>query len=178
MNAPPPVSLTRLLETHARVLAAFALHQEALLDLDFPAALRHLEAHAATLRAHIREEDGTLLPVYATRAGRVPGGAPEQFLAEHRHIEELVAGLRQDVAALRLDQPGLRARVIAIFDREALYKHLLEHHDRRERSVLYPVLDGVTSPEERRRMLADCPTLARPDTEVAVLARTFGSEPS
>lgn len=166
VSALPSASLTRLFETHDRVQEAFALHQEALLDLDLQAARLHLETHAEILRAHIREEEVLLLPVYGERTPEAPGGRVAQFTAEHRHLEEMVRGLAGDVAALSLGEPALRRKVIAIFDREALYKHLLDHHDRRERNVLYPVLDRVTSSEERERMLAGCVTIARCATAI------------
>jgi hypothetical protein len=37
-----------------------------------------------------------------------------------------------------------------------MYKHLVEHHDRRERNILYPQLDRVTSEQERARPLKAC----------------------
>jgi hypothetical protein len=48
-------------------------------------------------------------------------------------------------------------------DRQAMYKHLVEHHDRREQNVLYPQLDRITSPEERAVLLEACPGPAHPD---------------
>ena len=156
MSDRPPASLTRMIDAHARLNEFFALHQEALIDLDLPMARRHLDDHALAIGLHIREEEEVLLPVFARRAGRIAGGTTEIFEAEHRHILALVEDLRREVGTIRLDDPALRRRVIALFDREALYKHLLDHHDRRERNVLYPVLDRVTSAEEREQMLAGC----------------------
>jgi hemerythrin-like domain-containing protein len=155
----PDPTTALLLDTHDRLRERFALHQEALLDLDLPMALRFLEDHAALLRLHIREEETVLIPVYARRAGDLPGGSVNQFLSEHRHLERTLEELRNDVALLRLDQDDLRRRVIAILDRESMYKHLLDHHDRRERNILYPALDRITSGEERNRLLAGCYTL-------------------
>lgn len=50
----------------------------------------------------------------------------------------------------------LRRSIIGLFDRQAMYKHLVEHHDLREKNVLYPALDRVTDDAERARLLHVC----------------------
>ena len=153
-------SVTALLETHARMERYLVLHQEALLDMDLPMARQFLQEHAALTRRHIGEEEQVLFPVYGARVGELPGGSLEQFRAEHGLIQRTLDELLEKAADLRLDQRDIRRRVIALFDREAMYKHLLDHHDRRERATLYPALDRVTEPGERAELLGGCSTLA------------------
>jgi hypothetical protein len=63
----------------------------------------------------------------------------------------------QKLAQMRGEAPAeLRRSVIALIDREFKYKHLSEHHDLRERNVLYPWLNRITSEEERRALLTKC----------------------
>ena len=47
-----------------------------------------------------------------------------------------------------------------MFDEQALFKHLMQHHDRREENILYPTLDKVTSEEERLELLSKCSDVA------------------
>lgn len=44
--------------------------------------------------------------------------------------------------------------VLFLIDSQHLFKRLLAHHDTRERRFLYPLLDEVTSEEERERLFA------------------------
>jgi hypothetical protein len=43
--------------------------------------------------------------------------------------------------------------VIKLFDEEATFKHVVEHHDLREQNILYPTLDRVTTEVERQELL-------------------------
>ncbi len=147
-------SLAAFLETHERVRESFLRHQEALLDRDVEAARRHLERHASLLCFHIQEEEIGLLPVYAERAGGIEGGGVELFTAEHRKLESFLREFQEALSGMRPSDHGLRRRILDLLDRQALYKHLLHHHDLRERNVLYPTLERVTTVAERRKMLA------------------------
>lgn len=51
----------------------------------------------------------------------------------------------------------------------AIFKHLAEHHDFREKNILYPWLDRITTEEERSSLLKQC----RGPEEVGKRDQTF-----
>lgn len=143
----------QLLDDERQLIERFIEHQTALMALDIKAARRHFDAFAAEQRRHIEIEEALVLPLFSQRAGRIEGGGPELFLAEHRRIEQF---LRDIDARLQALPPEPRA-ALDLIDFEWLFKQLMDHHDTRERNVLYPTLHQVTSPEERdelRRQIA------------------------
>ncbi len=147
------LSFLSLLDTHREVSELLLSHQEALLELDLVGARERFERFEAALRDHAGGEEELLLPVYA-RAGTVPGGPAELFLGEHRKMLGIAGRIADALRRLEPGDPGLRRRVLSLFDEEAVLKSLLAHHDERERNVLYPTLDRVTTPAERRQLLS------------------------
>ncbi|HXG53193.1 MAG TPA: hemerythrin domain-containing protein [candidate division Zixibacteria bacterium] len=143
-------SFLDLLKVHERIDDLFLSHQEALLCLDLDRAAEILVAYEAELLTHMGDEEEHLLPVYQGRAGKIPGGSVELFVGEHKKMKNFLAEFRQALPNLRGEQDSrLRRSVIALLDRQFMYKHLVEHHDLREQNVLYPVLDRVTTEAER-----------------------------
>jgi hemerythrin-like domain-containing protein len=139
-----------LADAHGDLDELFEEHRHALLGFEFKAAHDAIEAFWRVLRAHIRVEDEIVLPAYTQRVGHVEGGSPELFLNEHRQMERWVQEFRRDVKRLAQSaRTPKRADVLALLDREATFKNLLQHHDERERSFLYPLLDKATTSEER-----------------------------
>lgn len=132
--------------------AAFAEHQEALLDREMAPARDALARWRAALEAHIAEEEAEILPLYEARAAQPPGGGVGMFRDEHRKLRDLSADLAKRVEALG-DAPTKRD-VLRLLDQETMVKSFVDHHDRRERAFLYPGLDAVTTPEERSALLA------------------------
>ncbi|HVY60408.1 MAG TPA: hemerythrin domain-containing protein, partial [Planctomycetota bacterium] len=118
---------------HEHLDRALAAHQEALVGLELARAAEALAAYDRGLRAHIREEETYVLPLYEAL---VPGACDiEIYRGEHRRFEVLLDELAGRAATLAAEG-GPRAAVVALFDREAVLKHLLEHHDLRERTAL------------------------------------------
>lgn len=167
-DAAPAASFLALLDLHRGLKELFLRHQEALLASDLEQARRLLLEFEATLYHHIQVEEEILLPVYAERAGRVPGGPPELFLGEHRNLKTFVAEFKERLGEMRPGAPGLRRQTITLFDREAVFKQVVEHHDLREQNLLYPHLDRVTTPEERAALLARCTTDPAPSASPEV----------
>ncbi len=146
-------SLSDLLRLHEWLDALFLEHQRALLHLDLNTARDRLEEYENALLAHMRDEEELLIPIYAARAEAPLGGAPEIFRNEHEK-------LRQYVALFKAELPKVAAatdpdrHVIWLLDSQTTFKRLLVHHDTRERKMLYPALDDVTSERERERLWA------------------------
>jgi hemerythrin-like domain-containing protein len=94
------------------------------------------------------DEEELLIPIYAARAEAPVGGSTEIFLNEHRKIREYVALFKAEFANLSTTDDRERA-VIFLLDSETTFKRLLVHHDTRERKFLYPLLDRITTEQEK-----------------------------
>lgn len=137
--------LSDLLEVHDHLADLFLRHQDALLDRDFGLATSLLEAHAREIRDHIRLEEDKLIPAYQA-AGQQPGGDAAQFLIEHRKLLQLLGLIAERIGELAPDTPCLTRRMIALIELERQYKNLADHHDIRERTILYPALNRAAPP--------------------------------
>ncbi|MBI3910877.1 MAG: hemerythrin domain-containing protein [Armatimonadetes bacterium] len=153
----PPSTFLSLLQTHAQLDELFLLHQEALLAFDIPLAIERLHEFEHRLLIHMCQEEDLLLPVYQ-RAGSIPGGTIILFTGEHQKMRELRGRFQEILGRLASEPPGLRREIIRLLDYQTMFKHLVEHHNLRERNILYPTLDKVTGEEERRELLGQCLT--------------------
>jgi hemerythrin-like domain-containing protein len=148
-------SFVSLLEIHEHLNATFLAHQEALLARDIDLAMVTLRQFQRDLVAHMLVEEELLLPVYA-RAGRIPGGPIEFFTGEHNRMLEFLGRFREKLDGLKESRANLAKEIIELFDQEAQFKQLMQHHDMREQNILYPTLDDVTTDEERQNLLRQC----------------------
>ena len=154
-QSPEPTSFLALLEVHERLDETFLAHQEALLERDIVLAAEHLHGFGQALRSHIRVEEQILLPVYR-RAEPVRGGAAELFLAEHKKLCAFLDRFEQIMRQMEDRPPDLKRRILHLLDLETSFKNLMEHHDLRERNILYPTLDRIIEGEERAMLLLRC----------------------
>ncbi|MBI4445304.1 MAG: hemerythrin domain-containing protein [Acidobacteria bacterium] len=143
-------SFLALLRVHEALTELFLTHQEALLDADLDAAQQLLSQFRRRLLAHMTEEEQRLLPIFQERNANVPGGGVELFLAEHRRMRQMLDEIQEALKRIA-EESGLqrRRKIIALLDQEAMFKRLAEHHDEREKNILYPRLDQITTTEER-----------------------------
>jgi iron-sulfur cluster repair protein YtfE (RIC family) len=149
------MSFAELLTVHDRLDELFLLHQESLLRLDFEMAAERLRSYDRELRAHMHVEEELLMPVYE-RAGKIAGGPPEFFIGEHRRMLEFLARFAATLNELKGASGDPARGVIKLFDEEAAFKGLCEHHDMREGSIFFPALDRVTDEAERRDLIGRC----------------------
>src|SRR5262249_31476570 len=144
-------SFNDLLELHARLDELFLAHQRALLRLNLNRAASLLLRYEAKLLAHIRDEEGLMLPLYRERVEAPVGGAVEIFLREHEKLRHYLSLFKAELQKLEtvddLERGGL-----FLIDSQYVFKRLLVHHDSRERKMLYPLLDEVTTDEERNSL--------------------------
>lgn len=159
---PKRESFLDLLEIHEHLNETLLLHQEALLALDLELAFARLKQFESELRAHMRIEEDLLLPVYA-RAGRIQGGPVEFYTGEHKRMLEFLQRFTEKLEQLMRNPKNVKRGIIELFDEQAQFKQLMQHHDMREQSILYPTLDRVTSEEERRALLVKCREMATDD---------------
>lgn len=124
---------------HAELMERFELHQMALIDRDVALARSELATFAEALRAHAQAEHEHFLGTYATFESE-RRDAPQVFELEHARIEHLLARIETDWSSVSSEAPSARA-VLRVVEREASFKHLLEHHFLREERVLVPRLE-------------------------------------
>ncbi|MBE7463112.1 MAG: DUF488 family protein [Planctomycetes bacterium] len=144
---------------HSALDVLFQRHQKALVTHRYAHAQELLDQFKAGLRAHMRHEEHWLLPLYDARQDRknAPRGfGSEIFALEHKKMLNLLAGLKARMRGLVAGRTRSPREVIELLDEECTFKHLTQHHNAREHSILYPSLDRLVSQEERVKLLARC----------------------
>lgn len=161
MNDKNPVMTFEEVEReHEELTEMFLVHQEALLALDPELAAARLDRYEQRLLRHMDFEEQHLIPIYA-RAGNIPGGPVEFYTGEHARMREFLGRFRAALADLRRVDPARGSvgravaarKVIALFDAEATYKNLAEHHHMREGNLFFPTLERLATSEEKVRLL-------------------------
>ena len=159
-------SFIDLLELHKQLDKLFLEHQRALLRLDMNRAAALLATYEADLLAHIRDEEALMLPLYRERVKAPVGGAAEIFLGEHDKLLQFLALFKEELMKLAAVE-DLERGVLFLLDSQHLFKRLLVHHDNREKKMLYPLLDEVTTAEEREALYASLNKAIRETTAAA-----------
>jgi iron-sulfur cluster repair protein YtfE (RIC family) len=147
----PENSFSDFLVVHGQLDELFLEHQRALLRLDLLTAGAALEAYTIELFAHMRDEEDVMIPLYRERAEAPVGGAAEIFLGEHDKMRQYILLFREELKKLAQAE-DLERGVLFLLDSQHLFKRLLVHHDSRERKMLYPLLDQVTTEQERESL--------------------------
>jgi iron-sulfur cluster repair protein YtfE (RIC family) len=144
-------SFNDLLRLHRQLDELFLEHQRALLRLDFKAATAALEAYETELFAHMRDEEELMIPLYRERANAPVGGAAEIFIGEHDKLRQYLVLFKEEMGKLESEE-DLERGVLFLLDSQHLFKRLLVHHDNREKKMLYPLLDEITTDAERESL--------------------------
>lgn len=129
-------AVASMVALHAALMELFELHQMALIERDVALARGELATFAAALRAHAHAEHEHFLGTYATFESERRDAA-QVFELEHARIDQLLVRVELDWSSLPGDALSARA-VLRVLEREASFKHLLEHHFLREERVLVP----------------------------------------
>lgn len=146
-------SFSDLLVLHRQLDELFFEHQRALLRLDLDRAATLLETYEAELLTHMRDEEELMIPLYRERATAPVGGAADIFLGEHDKLRQYLVLFREELAKIAAASDVERG-VLFLLDSQHLFKRLLVHHDSREKKMLYPLLDQVTTEPERESLFA------------------------
>lgn len=149
----PMISFNDLLRLHAGLDELFLAHQRALLRLDLDRATTLLQAYETGLIAHIHDEEELMLPLYGERLKAPVGGTVEIYLREHDKLRHYIGLFKAELKKLEA-ATDLERGVLFLLDSQHVFKRLLVHHDNRERKFLYPLLDEVTSEQERGGLFA------------------------
>lgn len=160
-------SLLELLDVHAELDELFFLHQERLLNLDLAGARTLLESYCRQLRAHIQMEERIVLPAYQALGITARGAGAHLVRAEHDKIGSWLDRLPGLLEPLTGRAELTFRDIVPILDRHCTFKHLLEHHDRRERVFLYPLLERELDAAAKRRLLEQIARFEEPAKEPA-----------
>lgn len=147
------LSFSDLLRAHQQLDDLFLEHQRALMRLDLSRAASLLDKYEAQLLAHIRDEEELMIPLYRQRAAPPIGAAAEIFLGEHEKLRQFLDLFKQEIAKIK-QSDDIERGALFLIDSQHLFKRLLVHHDTRERKMLYPLLDEVTTERERQQLFA------------------------
>lgn len=148
-------SLEPLVDLHQAMDVLILRHRLALMAADLPCAIKMLRRFAMCMGRHIEDERALVIPLYANAsppAGYERGAAPEIFENEHQKISGWIAELEAATEALAreaLQGDALRAKCLQLLDREKVFSDLIEHHDLRERTYLYPALERLLTEVEK-----------------------------
>jgi hypothetical protein len=114
-------------------------HLDAVIALDFAAALARLAIWQHAFALHLHAEDTTLIPALADVAA--PRWVAHVYDAEHRHLEALVhdytARFNAAIAALPDGATQRRNVALAIIDSAHVLRHVIDHHQQREEQALF-----------------------------------------
>lgn len=139
----------RLLRVHRELDDLFLLHAECLLEHELELAREVLAGYRALLLLHLEHEESELLPRYA-ELGPLPRYPLVLYRGQHEKIRGMLDALVAGTSALNGEGPSLRRAILALFDRQTTFKHLLEHHDGAEREGLFARLAAASSAELER----------------------------
>jgi iron-sulfur cluster repair protein YtfE (RIC family) len=107
---------------------------------DFPKAKDAFIEFKFGLQRHIVWEEDLLFPIWEQKTGMSDSGPTPVMRNEHRQIGQQLEAIHQKVADQNLDSD----------QEEQALLDLLGSHNRKEERALYPAIDKVTSPEERK----------------------------
>jgi iron-sulfur cluster repair protein YtfE (RIC family) len=151
MTNPQPENFSDLNGIHRELEDIFYWHQVALLRGDYGGAKALLDNYEETLSTHMAEEEEILIPLYVQRAPPLQGGKGEFFKQEHDKIKEWIGRLKLRMSRVE-NKPDPKI-VIDLFDDEAWFKKIIEHHTLRENRILYPALENVVTEKEKSSLL-------------------------
>lgn len=103
-------------------------------------------------QCHHGKEEEILFPALARRGVPVEGGPIGVMLHEHEEGRELAAQLRSFAGAYARGEAGAGTAWARAARR---YAHLLAEHILKENSVLFPLAEGILSPEEQNALGAE-----------------------
>lgn len=144
------------MDVHGDLREKLARHRDLVVGLEFARAAEALEEFERDLRRHMQAEEEHILPLYAARVGHVTGGDPEFFTLEHKNLLKNLEAAKELARGLAANPRAGRREAHEFLHKQEILLHLLEHHDLREKNILYPLLDRTLSAEEREAVLAAC----------------------
>jgi molybdopterin-guanine dinucleotide biosynthesis protein A/hemerythrin-like domain-containing protein len=123
---------------------------------EFQKAKNAFKNFQAGLKRHIVWEEEILFPVFETKTGHANGGPTEVMRVEHQKIKIALEAIHGKVRQADPESDAEEAELI----------NVLSEHNRKEEQILYPMIDQVTTPDERQAIFEKMKAipLAGPDS--------------
>lgn len=135
-------------DQHSDLDTVFRAHQVALMALDLKRARERLSLFSSMLSGHMGVEEEILIPAFAELVGELPRVGPEMIRDEHRKLLDELGRIARALEALLARDTVEHEDVLDLLDEELGFKRLLHHHDERERTGMFPMLDEQLSAKE------------------------------
>ncbi|MDO8494148.1 MAG: hemerythrin domain-containing protein [Deltaproteobacteria bacterium] len=120
-------------------LDSYLKEYQRLKTTQFDAAKESFKKFKFGLQRHIFWEEMILFPLFEEKTGMKNEGPTAVMRIEHRKIGEALEQLHNKVRARNTDSEQEEKNLISI----------LSEHNAKEESILYPMLDNISSEEER-----------------------------
>ena len=136
-------------EDHEKLDGLFDQFQ-ALRACDYAEAKRYFKDFKFGLERHIAWEEQILFPLFEAKTRSKESGPTAVMRFEHKQIKEKLERLH---AKVREESPDSDEE-----ESELLY--LLAQHNKKEENILYPMIDQITSEEERKHIFHEMEQLS------------------
>lgn len=131
-----------MMADHERLDGLFKSYQRSK-STNIKEAMEFFLAFRSDLERHIVWEEEILFPVFEKRTAMVEQGPTMVMRLEHRQIHEYLDRI----------EDALREGIAPADDLDRNLMDLLNRHNQKEESILYPWMDDVLTPEERANLL-------------------------
>ncbi len=122
---------------HAHCDALFTQAETEAMAEDWAGAKRDCTAFLTDIARHMDAEENVLFPLFEARTG-ITGGPTHVMRTEHTRMKEIFDGLLDAIGSR--DATAYRGHAAAL-------KSILNAHNMKEESVLYPMLDQIAGAE-------------------------------
>ena len=126
-------------EDHDRLDALFLSFLKNQHEMIFEQAKNNFEEFQKGLLKHIVWEEEILFPFFESKTNMHDAGPTAVMRFEHKQIKDLLGKIWNKVSALQAANPQ---------DEEAI-KHILNMHNMKGENVLYPMIDKLSSEDEK-----------------------------
>ncbi len=145
--------LGRLVAAHEGLTAQLRQHQLYLVAGEVEPSGQAWQEFACNLLRHMRAEEDVVLPRYAAEVSPRQGAGVDVFRREHQRLRRFVTELDAWLQLWQGRRPPA-AEIILLVERQKTLKEVLEHHDERERTALYPDLESALGGASSADLLA------------------------
>lgn len=132
-------------------------HQEFLMQCKFGEALTSLNHYDVCHQAHAQLEERYLFPEFS-KIKRQSKWDVSLYEKEHEKISILFENISEDLHWLSKQQFSeslLRRNIIALLDKEKIFKGLTEHHEEREEEAMLKELDEQLEKNHVKQLVSD-----------------------
>ncbi len=128
-------------------------HQISLMHKNYEQALLQFEQLYEIRTNHLQMMEEKLLPIYKSLLAKFPaGGRPLYFVREKKLILKDLKKHVRFIGQLVLHPQQIKLDLVRLFEEYAWLKDLLDHHDAREKMILFPGLVNEMTEENIHKL--------------------------